>query len=75
MNLQHVVMRSLDDTDPDCDTRDTMLYALSLGLGSDSLDDDELPCVYEGLPGRQGDGGGDHGQPSFDLAAVCWRSF
>lgn len=52
MNLQHVVACSFDDTDQDYDTRDTLLYALSLGLGSDPLDDDELPYVYEGLPGR-----------------------
>ncbi len=52
MNLQHVASRRFDDTDQDYDTRDTLLYALSLGLGSDPLDDDELPYVYEGLPGR-----------------------
>lgn len=31
--------------------RDTMLYALSLGLGSDPLDASALPFVYEGLEG------------------------
>ena len=46
MNLQHVVARSFDATDQDYDTRDTLLYALALGLGSDPLDDDELPYVY-----------------------------
>ena len=31
--------------------RDTMLYALSLGLGRDPLDRDALPFVYEGARG------------------------
>lgn len=31
--------------------RDTMLYALSLGLGNDPLDASALPFVYEGLQG------------------------
>src|SRR2546428_7081131 len=31
--------------------RDTMLYALSLGLGSDPLCADALPFFYEGAPG------------------------
>jgi acyl dehydratase len=31
--------------------RDTMLYALSLGLGNDPLDASALPFVYEGVPG------------------------
>lgn len=31
--------------------RDTMLYALSLGLGNDPLDRTALPYVYEGLAG------------------------
>lgn len=31
--------------------RDTMLYALSLGLGSDPLDTTALPYVYEGMDG------------------------
>ncbi|ARK95729.1 MaoC/PaaZ C-terminal domain-containing protein [Burkholderia pseudomallei] len=31
--------------------RDTMLYALSLGLGSDPLDTAALPFVYEAAPG------------------------
>jgi len=31
--------------------RDTMLYALSLGLGNDPLDAAALPFVYEGAPG------------------------
>ena len=52
MNLQHVVTRKFDDTDHDYDQRDTLLYALSLGLGSDPLDSDELPYVYEGLARR-----------------------
>lgn len=31
--------------------RDTLLYALSLGLGNDPLDPDALPFIYEGTPG------------------------
>ncbi len=31
--------------------RDTMLYALSLGLGNDPMDAKALPYVYEGAPG------------------------
>lgn len=31
--------------------RDTMLYALSLGLGNDPMDESALPFVYEGMPG------------------------
>ena len=31
--------------------RDTMLYALSLGLGSDPLDEAALPFVFEGKAG------------------------
>ncbi len=31
--------------------RDTMLYALSLGLGNDPMDETALPFVYEGMPG------------------------
>jgi len=31
--------------------RDSMLYALSLGLGNDPLDECALPFVYEGAPG------------------------
>jgi len=30
------------------DARDSALYALSLGMGDDPLDEDELPYVYEG---------------------------
>ena len=52
MNLQHVAGQRFDDIQQDYDQRDTLLYALSLGLGSDALDRDELPYVYEGLPGR-----------------------
>lgn len=33
--------------------KDSLLYALSLGYGADPLDADELPYVYEGVPGGQ----------------------
>ena len=34
------------------DGRDSVLYALSLGIGDDPLDEDELPYVYEGRAPR-----------------------
>lgn len=52
MNLQHVVGLDFTPTDHGYTARDSLLYALSLGLGSDPLDADELPYVYEALPGR-----------------------
>jgi len=48
MNLAHVVARRFDPVLQAYDERDSALYALSLGLGSEPLDEDELPYVYEG---------------------------
>ena len=48
------------------DARDSALYALSLGMGEDPLDEDELPFVYEG-----------HGLrvvPS-QCVTLCWPPF
>ncbi|WP_213956892.1 MaoC/PaaZ C-terminal domain-containing protein [Variovorax sp. dw_954] len=47
MNLQNVVERRFDVSEQRYDWRDCALYALGLGIGSDPLDEDELPYVYE----------------------------
>lgn len=52
MDLRHVTSLRFSDVLADHGWRDTLLYALSLGFGQDSLDEHELPFVYEGLPGR-----------------------
>ena len=52
MKLRQVVELEFAQTDHDYEARDSLLYALSLGMGSDPLDRDELPYVYEGLAGR-----------------------
>ena len=48
VNLQHVIERRFEPIDQSYDWRDSALYALGLGIGSDPLDEDELPYVYEG---------------------------
>ncbi|MGJ7510884.1 MaoC/PaaZ C-terminal domain-containing protein [Variovorax sp. GT1P44] len=48
MNLQNVIERSFEATAQHYDWRDSALYALGLGIGSDPLDEDELPYVFEG---------------------------
>jgi acyl dehydratase len=59
VNLQAVLARSLAPIEQRYGWRDAALYALSLGMGSDPLDADELPYVYEGFePGRWGDAAG-----------------
>ena len=50
MNLQNVIGRSFEATAQSYDWRDAALYALGLGMGSDPLDEDELPYVFEGRP-------------------------
>jgi acyl dehydratase len=52
MNLQNVIQRSFDAVVQRHDWRDCALYAVSLGMGSDPLDEDELPYVYEGRAQR-----------------------
>lgn len=52
MDLAHVVARPFAPTEQDYTARDSLLYALSLGMGSDPLDADELPYVYEQLAER-----------------------
>ena len=48
MNLQNVIERRFDVSEQAYDWRDCALYALGLGIGSDPLDEHELPYVYEG---------------------------
>jgi len=48
------------------DARDSALYALSLGMGSDPTDEDELPYVYEGR--------GPLAVPS-QCVTLCWPPF
>jgi hypothetical protein len=52
MDLQHVIGLRFAPTEQDYEMRDSLLYALSLGMGSDPLDADELTYVYEGLASR-----------------------
>lgn len=47
MNLQHVIERRFEPTLQGYDWRDSALYALGLGIGSDPLDEDELLYAYE----------------------------
>jgi acyl dehydratase len=48
MNLDHVTARRFQPIEQSYDWRDAALYAISLGIGDDPLDEDELPYVYEG---------------------------
>lgn len=52
MNLQNVIERRFDSATQSYDWRDSALYALGLGIGSNPLDEDELPYVYEGREQR-----------------------
>ena len=52
MNLDYVVNRRFAPVIQSYDARDSVLYALSLGIGDDPLDEDELPYVYEGRAPR-----------------------
>lgn len=51
IDYQHLKNRAFAPVRQHYTERDTMLYALSLGLGSDPLDAAALPFVYEGLEG------------------------
>jgi acyl dehydratase len=48
MNLDHVRTRTFAPVVQSYDWRDAALYALSLGIGDDPLDEDELRYVFEG---------------------------
>lgn len=47
MDMQAIREMSLQPIEQQFDRRDTILYALGLGYGSDPLDERELPFVYE----------------------------
>lgn len=51
IDYQHLKNRAFAPVHQHYTERDTMLYALSLGLGNDPLDAAALPFVYEGLEG------------------------
>lgn len=51
ISYQHLKQRPFEPVRQHYGERDTMLYALSLGLGSDPLCADALPFFYEGAPG------------------------
>ncbi len=51
INYHHLRSRPFPDIVQAWQQRDTMLYALSLGLGQDPLDAVALPYVYEGASG------------------------
>jgi acyl dehydratase len=48
MNLDYVRALNFAPIAQRYDARDSALYALSLGMGADPTDEDELPYVYEG---------------------------
>ena len=50
MNLDHVMTHALAPVEQSYDWRDAALYALSIGIGDDPLDEDELLYVFEGRP-------------------------
>jgi acyl dehydratase len=50
MNLDHVLSHSFAPVEQSYDWRDAALYALSLGMGDNPLDEDELLHVFEGCP-------------------------
>jgi acyl dehydratase len=50
INYQQLKARVFPEVRQTYSARDTMLYALSLGLGTDPLDERALPFVYEGSP-------------------------
>ena len=47
MNLDYVTSMCFEHSQQDYSWRDSALYALALGIGSDPLDEDELSYVYE----------------------------
>lgn len=52
LNPERLLSRSFPAIEHDYALRDSMLYALSLGLGTDPIDDRQLRYVYEGLDGQ-----------------------
>lgn len=51
IDYRHLKNRAFEPVHQHYTERDTMLYALSLGLGNDPLDAAALPFVYEGMSG------------------------
>ena len=51
MNLPAVLALSFAPVEQTHARRDAALYALTLGMGRDRLDGDELPAVHEGAAG------------------------
>lgn len=51
IDYKHLKQRPFPSVRQHCSERDTMLYALSLGLGQDPVDALALPFVYEGMEG------------------------
>ncbi|QNP48870.1 MaoC/PaaZ C-terminal domain-containing protein [Diaphorobacter aerolatus] len=51
INYQHLKARRFEPVHQHYSERDTMLYALSLGMGNDPMDETALPFVFEGAPG------------------------
>jgi acyl dehydratase len=47
MNLDKLISRSFPPLEHAYSTKDTILYALGVGVGADPLDTNELPFVYE----------------------------
>jgi acyl dehydratase len=66
MDLGHVRKLGFAPQEQRYDARDSALYALSLGMGVDPLDEDELPYVYEGR--------GQLAAPS-QCVTLCWPPF
>ena len=66
MDLDYVRRLSFPPIVQRYDARDSALYALSLGMGVDPLDEDELPYVYEGR--------GQLAAPS-QCVTLCWPPF
>ncbi len=66
MNLEFVRRLRFEPIVQHYDVRDSALYALSLGIGDDPLDEDELPFVYEGRGFRT--------VPS-QCVTLCWPPF
>jgi acyl dehydratase len=66
MDLDYVKQKTFAPMVQCYQARDSALYALSLGMGSDPMDEDELPYVYEGR--------GPMAVPS-QCVTLCWPPF
>ena len=67
MNLDHLRTRAFAPIVQRYDVRDSALYAISLGMGQDPLDEDELPYVYEGARTAR--------CPKPCASTLCWPPF